>query len=64
MLHYDHPEIGPRGVPGPAWLASRSTMRAPRQAPCLGEHTTEVLTGVLGMSIEDVERLAADGVLR
>jgi crotonobetainyl-CoA:carnitine CoA-transferase CaiB-like acyl-CoA transferase len=34
-----------------------------RRAPLLGEHTHEVLTGLLGISETDYARLEAGGVL-
>jgi len=38
--------------------------RAPvRRAPLLGEHTGEVLAGLLGLSDAELGRLAADGVI-
>ena len=41
-----HRELGVRPLPGPAWTASRSPMRATTAAPCFGEHTREVLAEV------------------
>ena len=35
----------------------------PRRAPLLGEHTEEVLRGILGMSREEIARLTAAGIL-
>jgi crotonobetainyl-CoA:carnitine CoA-transferase CaiB-like acyl-CoA transferase len=35
-----------------------------RSAPMLGEHTREVLATRLGMSAEDLDRLAAAGVVK
>ena len=34
-----------------------------RPAPLLGEHTREVLSTVLGLSDQDVDQLAAEGVI-
>jgi crotonobetainyl-CoA:carnitine CoA-transferase CaiB-like acyl-CoA transferase len=42
---------------------SRTDWRMERGAPCLGEHTEEVLTHLLGMTSDDVAALHAEGVL-
>jgi crotonobetainyl-CoA:carnitine CoA-transferase CaiB-like acyl-CoA transferase len=34
-----------------------------KAAPALGEHTREVLTSVLGLFAEEIDQLAADGVI-
>jgi crotonobetainyl-CoA:carnitine CoA-transferase CaiB-like acyl-CoA transferase len=34
-----------------------------RRAPCLGEHTVEVLRDLLGLSADEIRRLEAAGVL-
>jgi len=60
----EHPVVGTRPVPGPSWVASRSPMRATTAAPCLGQHTTEVLRGVLGLTDDEVADLDAAGLLR
>ncbi|MBI4610798.1 MAG: CoA transferase [Candidatus Rokubacteria bacterium] len=59
----EHPEVG--RSPYEAW-AFRFVGKpgALRRAPCLGEHTEEVLTGLLGMPAAEVERLKAEGALR
>ena len=38
-------------------------MPARRRAPLLGEHTDEVLSGVLGMPDPEIARLRADSVI-
>lgn len=59
----DHPEIG--RAPYEAWpfRFSRTSGRL-RRAPCLGEHTHQVLGELLAMSGEQVDRLITEGVLR
>ena len=59
----EHPEIG--RAPYEAWpfRFSRTSGRL-RRAPCLGEHTHEVLGELLAMSGEQVDRLITEGVLR
>lgn len=58
----DHPEMG--RTPYEAW-AFRTVGRPGhlRRAPCLGEHTAEVLREVLGMAPAEIVRLTAEGVL-
>ena len=43
-------------------FALSSTAPQYRRAPLLGEHTREIMTDILGMSPDDYETLAADGV--
>jgi crotonobetainyl-CoA:carnitine CoA-transferase CaiB-like acyl-CoA transferase len=57
----EHPEMG--RTPYETWAFRMGGDTAPRRAPLLGEHTEEVLTEVLGMTAEDIARLAAAGVL-
>jgi crotonobetainyl-CoA:carnitine CoA-transferase CaiB-like acyl-CoA transferase len=42
---------------------SETDWRIERGAPCLGEHTEEVLTGLLGLSPADVAKLREEGVV-
>jgi crotonobetainyl-CoA:carnitine CoA-transferase CaiB-like acyl-CoA transferase len=50
-------------LPGPLFKMSRTPPRAFRPAPRLGEHTRDVLQGLLGMSGDDVEQLSTAGVI-
>ncbi|MGX1406895.1 CaiB/BaiF CoA transferase family protein [Streptomyces sp. SAI-097] len=70
---WDHPQLAARGRlhevptpagPVPAMAPPGPTGRAPRMeaVPALGEHTRAVLGG-LGLSEEDIDVLAADGVV-
>lgn len=59
----DHPVIGRVQVDGfPAHL-SESDWAIARPAPRLGQHTEEVLTGLLGVSPDEVAQLREDGVV-
>jgi len=58
----DHVEVGPRPLAGPPWHPSRSPMSAARAAPLLGEHTHEVMTGIVGLSPDEYARLAETGL--
>jgi crotonobetainyl-CoA:carnitine CoA-transferase CaiB-like acyl-CoA transferase len=63
FVELDHPEAGTRPVGGPPWHASRTPMRPVRPAPLLGQHTTEVLREVLGMSDDEIDELVARGAV-
>jgi crotonobetainyl-CoA:carnitine CoA-transferase CaiB-like acyl-CoA transferase len=58
----DHPEMG--RTPYEAWAFR--TMGRPRlvpRAPCLGEHTHEILRDLLGLSPDEIRRLETAGIL-
>jgi benzylsuccinate CoA-transferase BbsF subunit len=56
-------ECGPMPYDGLAYRLSRTPGRQ-SAAPNLGEHTEEVLSGLLGMSAAEIERLRQHGVLQ
>jgi crotonobetainyl-CoA:carnitine CoA-transferase CaiB-like acyl-CoA transferase len=56
------PEAGSRVVPGAPYRFSRTPPHA-RAAPLLGEHNEEIFCGELGLSLEDLARLASSGVV-
>ena len=49
--------------PGMPFVMSGSDVSLDRPAPRLGEHTASVLADLLGLSADDVRRLADDGVV-
>jgi len=57
-----HPEAGTHIMPGISWKMSRTPGRIERPAPCFGEHNRYVFGELLGMSDEDIEELAQEGV--
>ena len=60
---YDHPTLGSvRYPPSPMKFSDWEFPNRP--APMLGEHTREVLSGRLGLTSEDIDRLAAGKVVR
>ncbi len=64
IIDVAHAEVGiERHGANPIRL-SRTALPAAAPASLLGEHTAEVLTGVLGLSADEVARLVADGVCR
>lgn len=60
----DHPAVGRQVMPGVPWRLSSGADGLRSAAPLLGQHTVEVLTGLLGYSVDEVDRLLAAGVVR
>ena len=58
-----HREMGDVRVDGQPARFSKTDWNIDRGAPCLGEHTEEVLRRVLGLDPAEVQQLHADGVL-
>ena len=58
-----HAKMGDVRVDGQPVHLSETDWHFERGGPCLGEHTAEVLTGLLGFSAEDVANLHAEGVV-
>lgn len=59
----EHPVMGPTPYDGPATIYSRTPQRLRSAAPCLGEHNAKVLTELLGLSTEELDRAKACGAL-
>ncbi|MEA2626848.1 MAG: hypothetical protein QOD06_2893 [Candidatus Binatota bacterium] len=58
-----HPEVGNRKLAGVPWKLSDTPCRVEHPAPCLGEHTRQVLEEVLGYTAAEVDELTSAGVL-
>jgi benzylsuccinate CoA-transferase BbsF subunit len=58
-----HTQMGAVRVDGQPVHLSRTDWRMTRGAPCLGEHTEEILERLLGLSADDVARLREEGVV-
>ncbi|MFB3042164.1 MAG: CoA transferase, partial [Candidatus Poribacteria bacterium] len=59
----EHEITGSVEVPGIPIKLSKTPGRIDAPAPSLGEHTMEILTGLLGMAEEEVNLLKAEGVV-
>ena len=59
----EHEITGSVKVPGIPIKLSKTPGRIDAPAPSLGEHTMEILTGLLGMAEEEVNLLKAEGVV-
>ncbi|QCQ90460.1 CaiB/BaiF CoA-transferase family protein [Rhodococcus sp. SGAir0479] len=60
----DHPVLGAFEIPGlPVVFASHARAAFETAAPTLGQHNTEVLTDLAGVSPQRLAQLAADGVI-
>ena len=57
-----HPEAGTHRYPGVSWQMSRTPGRLRLPAPCFGEHNHYVFSELLGMSGDEISRLADEGV--
>ena len=62
FIKVDHPALGEIVEPGFPIKFSDTPGDATAAAPLLGQHTEEVLTGVLGLTEEEVESLRKEGV--
>ena len=57
------PGAGELAMPASPLLFSDSPREAPRPAPALGQHTDEILTSLLDLDADALDRLRADGVI-
>lgn len=64
IVQLHHPEVGDERQPGNPIRMSGLVQRTASSAPCLGAHTEEVLTQVLGLLPEEVRALTEKGVCR
>jgi 2-methylfumaryl-CoA isomerase len=59
----EQPGIGQYPVPGTPFEFSEFQRCPPERAPVLGEHTDEILSGILGLSDSEISRLHSDRVV-
>jgi crotonobetainyl-CoA:carnitine CoA-transferase CaiB-like acyl-CoA transferase len=63
IAEYDHPKAGKVRLPGnPIRMSDMGTISKP--APLLGEHTDEILTGILGLPADRIAGLNEKGVIK
>ena len=62
FLWLDQTECGPMPYDGPAYRFERTPAEL-SAAPNIGEHTEEVLGGILGMTTGEIKELVAAGTL-
>jgi benzylsuccinate CoA-transferase BbsF subunit len=62
LVQVEHPEAGPLYVLAPPWKFTATPAKVTRPAPVLGEHNEYVFGTLLGLSREEIAKLAADGV--
>jgi crotonobetainyl-CoA:carnitine CoA-transferase CaiB-like acyl-CoA transferase len=58
-----HAEVGVRTHAGIPWRFAETPNGVRSPAPCIGEHTDEVMRGLLGLTAEEIARLRADKIL-
>jgi benzylsuccinate CoA-transferase BbsF subunit len=63
FVYREHPEAGTRQHAGMPWKLSRTETKVRAAAPTIGQHTDEVLTGLLGYSAEQVAKFRSEGAL-
>ena len=60
---FEHPEVGVKAHFRAPWRWTRRANGTGRRAPCLGEHTGEVLREVLGLTEDEIENLRERGIV-
>ncbi|MGH7933171.1 MAG: CaiB/BaiF CoA transferase family protein [Candidatus Binataceae bacterium] len=63
FVYLEHPEVGTKQHCGVPFKLSRTECKVKRPAPLMGQHTDEVLTGLLGYRADEVKRMRAQGAL-
>ena len=63
FVYKEHPEVGTLQHCGIPWKMSRTATAVRAAAPCIGQHTDEVLGQVLGYGAEEIAKLRARGAL-
>jgi crotonobetainyl-CoA:carnitine CoA-transferase CaiB-like acyl-CoA transferase len=57
----EHPQVGPSWLPGPPWtINGRRPALTP--APCVGQHSSEILSAELGVAEDEYQSLVAAGI--
>lgn len=58
-----HPVFGPEVRSASIWERGQIAPPLDRPAPCFGQHNRDILTGILGMTPQQVDELERDGVI-
>lgn len=59
----EHPEVGVQTHAGIPWRLGNSPNGVASPAPCMGQHTDEILRDIVGLSDDEVQSLKARGIL-
>lgn len=62
LSQINHPEVGISWLPGIPWKFGTLESPALRAAPCVGEHSREVLMSELGISVREYDELVKEGI--
>jgi len=62
LQEVEHPESGINLLPGPPWDLGTGDRPPLRPAPCVGQHSREVLTAELGLSDAEYDQMVSDGL--
>ncbi|XP_068792072.1 succinate--hydroxymethylglutarate CoA-transferase isoform X2 [Struthio camelus] len=63
VMEMTHPTAGRIAVPGPAVRYSEFAMSEPKPPPLVGQHTVEILKGILGYKDAAIEELLSTGAV-
>ena len=63
VTEVEHSSCGPMKLVSPPVKFSESKPSIRSAPPTLGQHTDEILTGLLGMKAEEIESLKSEGVI-
>jgi crotonobetainyl-CoA:carnitine CoA-transferase CaiB-like acyl-CoA transferase len=64
FIERDHPTAGPTTLIAPWIHLSKTPASIHDDAPAIGQHTDEVLGGLLGLSATDLSDLRAKGIIK
>ena len=62
-VELDHPEVGVKRHCGIPWRMSATPCEVKTPAPLLGQHTDEIMTGMLGYTAGEIKELRKKGAL-